>query len=98
MSYAVVWSREASLDLDNLTSYLAAEVSDETAEYVRASLLKRTARLAVAPFIYPLAHRRRAASAGLRTLSQWDYVIHYSVLEEESIVVIVGVEHAHRNT
>ena len=98
MSYAITWSELALADIEEIGTYLRREASAERADYVVEARYEQVNTLANAPYAFPVAQRRLYRGRQFRMLPKWNYVIHYAVSESESLIRVVAVEHAHRDT
>jgi len=91
--YQIELTPAAELDLLDIVEYLMEEVSPDTAEHVNDGILATIETLEILPHRNP----KLDFSPQHRFILKWSYKIVYTIVEEDSTVLVVGIEHTSRN-
>lgn len=90
----VVWSPTASRDLDRHYNFLLTQDASIAAKAVQ-KIIKTGGSLAQSPYRGAVVQQKTGLRKLLVSLGKYGYVIHYTVIEEE--VVILRVYHGREN-
>lgn len=91
--YQIELTPAAELDLLDIVEYLLEEVSLNVAEHVNDGILTTIETLEILPHRNP----KLDFSPKHRFIIKWSYKIVYTIVEEDSTVLVVGIEHTSRN-
>jgi len=97
-SNKIVYTEESERDLVNVYSYLAMDLLvPETEKNQVNRMMKAINDLDALPFPYKLYQDEPWHSKGLRVLPVDNYLVFYTVIEEENTVVVLRIMYAGRN-
>ena len=98
MSYKIVYTEESEQDFLNVYSYIAMDLLvPESAKDQINRIMKVIKDLDALPFRYKLYQHEPWHSKGLRVLPVDNYLVFYTVIEEEKTVVVIRIMYAGRN-
>ncbi|RQD70063.1 MAG: type II toxin-antitoxin system RelE/ParE family toxin [Tindallia sp. MSAO_Bac2] len=98
MSYKIVYTEEAEQDLVDVYRYIAMDLLvPETAKNLMDRIMDAVKGLNGLPLRHKLYQNEPWHSKGLRVLPIDNYLVFYTVLEEESKVVVIRIMYAGRN-
>lgn len=90
----VVWSPTASRDLERHYNFLTTQDADTATKAVQ-KIIKTGGSLAQSPYRGAIVQQKTGLRKLLVSFGKYGYVIHYTVIEEE--VVILRVYHGREN-
>lgn len=98
MSYKIIFTEESEQDLVNVYSYIAMDLLvPETAKNQINRIMNAIKDLDALPFRHKLYQDEPWNSKGLRVLPVNNYLVFYTVIEEEKTVAIIRIMYAGRN-
>ncbi|MEN1761798.1 type II toxin-antitoxin system RelE/ParE family toxin [Anoxynatronum sibiricum] len=98
MSYKVIYTEKSEWDLVNVYRYIAMDLLvPETARNQVNKIMKAIKDLDTLPFRHKRYKDEPWHSKGLRVLPVDNYLVFYTVIEEESTVAIIRIMYAGRN-
>lgn len=98
MSYEIVYTEEAEQDLINVYSYIAIDLLvPEIAKKQVNSIMNAIKKLDELPFRYSLYKNELWLSRGLRVMPVDNYLVFYTVIEDENMVVIIRIMYVRRD-
>lgn len=98
MSYKIIYTEESERDLLNIYSYIAMDLLvPETGKNQINRIMKAINGLDELPFRYKLYQGEPWRSRGLRVLPVDNYLVFYTVIEEENTVAVIRIMYAGRN-
>ncbi len=98
MIYSVLYSENASKDIDDIFEYIAYELlSPENAKGQVARIIKSIDSLEKFPFRYKLYYEEPWLSKGLRCFSVDNYMIFYYPVEKDKIVRVIRIMYSSRD-
>ncbi|SDY45128.1 type II toxin-antitoxin system RelE/ParE family toxin [Tindallia californiensis] len=98
MSYKIVYTEESERDLLNVYSYIAMDLQvPETAKNQIDRIVNSIHTLNELLLRYKLYQDEPWHSRGLRVLPVDNYLVFYTVIEEENTVAVIRIMYAGRN-
>ena len=98
MSYKIIYTEESGRDLLNIHSYIARDLSvPETAKNQIDRIMNSINALDELPLRYKLYQDEPWYSKGLRVLPVDNYLVFYTVIEDENTVAVIRIMYAGRN-
>ena len=98
MSYKIIYSEESERDLINAYNYIAMDLRvPETVKNQIDRIMKAINDLDELPFRSKLYRDEPWRSKGLRVLPVDNYLVFYTVIEEENTVAVIRIMYAGRN-
>ncbi len=98
VTYKVVYTREAELDLISIYRYIAINLAAaETAKNQADRIINAIKGLDETPLRHKLYQHEPWHSKGLRILPVDNYLVFYMVVEKERIVAIIRIMYGGRN-
>ncbi len=98
MSYEIAYTQEAEQDLVNIYRYIAIDLLvPETGKNQINRIMKAITSLDSLPFRHKLYQEEPWHSMGLRVLPVDNYLVFYTVIEEDKTVAIIRIMYARRN-
>lgn len=98
MSYKIIYTEEAEQDLVNIYRYIALELLvPETAKKQIDRIMQAVQGLDEFPLRHKLYQKEPWHSKGLRVLPVDNYLVFYTVIEEEKTVAVVRIMYGGRN-
>lgn len=91
--YRVIISGRARKSLDRIVEYITQSSSRLAATKVEKGLLESALNLKSLPNRHPVAHRAKSGEI-FRYISKWSYKIIFTVLEDDSDVVVIEIFHS----
>ena len=99
MSYKIVYTEGSEQDLLNIYRYIAMDLLvPETAKNQIGRIMKAVNELESLPFRHKRYHDEPWHSKGLRVLPVDNYLVFYTVIEDDEKVVVLRIMYAGRNT
>jgi toxin ParE1/3/4 len=98
MSYKIIYTEKSEQDLVNIYRYIAIDLLvPETAKKQVERIMNAIKGLDELPLRYKLYQNEPWHSRGLRVLPVDNYLVFYTVIEEEKTVAIVRIMYGGRN-
>jgi len=95
--YEVVVTQKAEKSLEEIVLYLEKEVSYQTAEKVRLSLLELIFSLNKHPESNGILHEISDAQTEYRRVLKWFYRVIYHIDQEQGLIYVVEIDHTKRD-
>ena len=98
MAFRLEYSEQAAQDLDEILNYISINLNSPiAAKNLYLEVQKKHVHLRENPFIYSLYHDEKLRKKGYRTVPVKNYIIFFTINENDSIVDIIRILYAKRD-
>ncbi|WP_058308641.1 type II toxin-antitoxin system RelE/ParE family toxin [Gracilibacillus massiliensis] len=96
--YHLVITNPAETDLKGIADYIAKELQESaTAQLLVSKIAEAIYKLEHVPKRYPLVRDERLANQGIRKMMVENYIVFYTVSQDNQVVTIIRILYSRRN-